>query len=343
MFTRRLFKIKMHTRRVLIFKRSLPVFAFLIATLMIAWPTLFTEKEQFQLAVKVNKAQTTADVDMEQVRFYSQDRKQQPLTVVSPKVQETDPANRIVTLSEPVATYKMQSGVTLTSKTPYGLAFQNEEYLYFEEDVVTTSDNGYRADSTRVVCDYKTGRLDSESPVQIKGPTGELKAEGFTIYNKGDNIDFKGKTNTLVLSAEGNIRVRSENGLLINQVPQTITALQNVIITQNNNTITGDKAVMVYNTASQNVDNRIARLDVTGNVTVKSPTHKVTGDHGIYDPRSSKVQMTGNVVLYQGSNRLEGESALVNLTTGESVLVPKKKPNGTPDRVRGQLLPSELQ
>ncbi len=343
MFTPRLFKIKMHTRRVLIFKRTLPVFAFFLAALMIAWPTLLSQKEQFALAVKTNKNQATSDVDMERVRFFAQDRKNQPLTVTAPKVRETDPERQIVTLFEPVAVYKMQSGVTLNARTTYGLAFQKEEYLYFEEEVTATTDTGYTARATRILCDYNIDKMESESPVFVDGPTGRLHAEGFVIYNKGNNIDFKGETDTLVYSVEGNIHVQSEDGLLIDQVPQTITARKNVVITQNDKTITADKAVMVYNTSSQNMDNRIARLDVMGHVSVTSPTHKMTGDKGMYDPRSETLQMTGNVVLYQGPNRLEGESAVVNLKTGESTLVPRQNPNtNQPERIRGQLLPSSL-
>ena len=78
MFTPRLFKIKRHSRRVLVFKRPLPVFAFILASLMLVWPILIAEqKEQFSVAVKTDKKNTSAKVDMEQVRFYAQDKKKQ--------------------------------------------------------------------------------------------------------------------------------------------------------------------------------------------------------------------------------------------------------------------------
>ena len=115
MFTPRLFKIKKHSRRVLIFKRSLPVFAFILASLMLVWPILFAEqKEQFSVAVKTDRKNTSAKVDMEQVRFYAQDKKKQPLTVTAPKVLETDSDNQIITLYKPVATYEMENGIKLT-------------------------------------------------------------------------------------------------------------------------------------------------------------------------------------------------------------------------------------
>ena len=47
MFTLRLLKIKIHSRRVFLFKRYLPIFAFLLTSVMIAWPALKTQKDDF--------------------------------------------------------------------------------------------------------------------------------------------------------------------------------------------------------------------------------------------------------------------------------------------------------
>ncbi|MGN1063186.1 MAG: hypothetical protein ACI4QM_02555, partial [Alphaproteobacteria bacterium] len=101
MFTRRLLKIKIHSRRVLIFKRSLPIFAFLLAGIMFAWPALIEQKDRFTAAVMPTDKMTGSDVDMEQVRFFSQDDKNRPITVTAVSVLETDPAKQIVTLEKP--------------------------------------------------------------------------------------------------------------------------------------------------------------------------------------------------------------------------------------------------
>lgn len=342
MFTPRSFKLKRHSRRVLLCKRGLPVFAFLLASLMLVWPTFFAEqKEQFSLAAKSGRKQT-AGVDIETVRFYTQDKKKQPLTVTAPRVLETDSEKQIITLYKPEAVYKMSSGTELTSKTSYGLAYQTEEYMSFEDEVTTTTDTGYKALSTQVICDNKRGEIRSSAPVTVTGPTGKLKAQGFKIYNKGDYIDFLKQTDTTVFSEKGNIRIQSSDGLFVVQPQQTITAIGDVVITNEDKVVNADRVVLVYNTKEQDPNNRIRSVEAFGHVVAQSPTNKVMGEHAVYDPGKGVIIMTEDVVLYQGDSHLEGERATVNLNTGESTLVPKNNAANVPGRVRGRLNPQDL-
>ena len=55
MFTRRLLKLKIHSRRVLIFKRSLPIFAFLLAGLNEAASELYKQKTSDKTYCKLSK------------------------------------------------------------------------------------------------------------------------------------------------------------------------------------------------------------------------------------------------------------------------------------------------
>ena len=343
MLTPRSFKLKRHSRRVLLCKRGLPVFAFLLASLMLLWPTVFAEqKEQFSIAVKTDKKQVGANVDMEQVRFYSKNKKNQPLTVTAPKVIETDPQKQIITLYRPIAVYEMSPDTTLTAKTSYGLAYQAEDYLLFEDEVLTTTNTGYKAVSHRVICDNKGGVIYSKEPVTVTGPTGKLKAKGFKIYNHGDNIDFLNQTDTTIFSDQGHIRIRSDNGLALVQPQQEITALKNVVVTQGDKKLTADKVILTYYTKGQNSDHSIRKIEAFGHVVAQNETHKVTGEHGVYDPEKGVVVMTENVVLYQGNSHMDGETATVNLNTGESTLVPKGQSTGQPSRIRGQLNPTDF-
>ncbi|MDR2902534.1 MAG: LPS export ABC transporter periplasmic protein LptC, partial [Lactobacillales bacterium] len=193
MFTLRLFKIKLHSRRVQVLKRVLPIFAFLFAGVLLVWPTLIEQKDKFSLATK-NTDAVNSKINMQGVRFFSLDGKNQPLVVVADSVQETDPNSQIITLEEPKATLKMNNGEVLNSETAYGFAFQKDEYLYFEDEVYSTTDSGWEAYSYRVVVDYKNNIMESDTPVRIIGPAGKLNADGFLLFNNADNINFKGNT-----------------------------------------------------------------------------------------------------------------------------------------------------
>ena len=339
MFTPRLFKIKMHTRRVLIFKRGLPVFSFLLASLMLMWAE---QKEQFSMAVPSGKEMTGAKINMEQVRFFAQDKKKQPLTVVAPRVLETNSEKQIITLYKPVATYKMESGEEIKAETPYGLVDQNNQTMTFEDQVSAVTDTGYKALTKNVVCDNKEGVVLGKSPITVTGPDGKIKAEGFRLSHKGDQVDFLGKTDSTLNTKEGKIRIESAEGLNIDRLQQTVTANKNVRVTQNGQQITADQMILNYFTKKQNPTTRIKQIEAIGHVVATSGSHKVVGGRGVYDPQTGDIVVTENVTLYQGNSHLSGEKATLNLNTGVSRLIPKKGAGKETGRVRGTLIPTEL-
>lgn len=339
MFTRRLLKIKIHSRRVLIFKRSLPIFAFLLAGIMIVWPNLSEQKDKFTARQIPETAIKNAQVDMSEVRFFSQDNKNRPMTVVAVSVQETNPEKQIITLNEPVATYTMENGTILTSKSSYALAFQKEEYLYLEEPVDTKTDDGWTAYSQKVVYDYKNGTLESDEPVEITGPEGTLTADkGFIIVDKGQEITFRGNTKTVV-TADVKMNIISKNGMIIDQIKRTITANKEVVVIQDGYTVSADKMILYY-TDKKNKD-RVQKIEAFGNVVADNKQQKIVGQQGIYMPATGIIEMTKNVVLSQGDNKAYGDVAKLNLRTGLSSLTATKT-QSKPARIKGQLIPADL-
>jgi len=65
---------------------------------------------------------------------------------------------------------------------------------------------------------------------------------------------------------------------------------------------------------------QIKRLEAHGNVIVTQNDQTVTGDTGIFDTRANTVTMQGNVILTQGQNVMKGKTLTVDLTTGVSRL-----------------------
>jgi len=283
---------------------------------------------------------TSAKVNMESVRFYSQDKKHNPMTLTVPKVVETDAENQIITLYQPVATYVMKDGTVLTSQSPDGLLYQRDEKLLLEHQVTTTSTTGYKALASLISVDNKESVISSTAPISITGPMGQLKADGFKLWDKGSSIDFTGKTDTTIHNKKGKMRVKSTGGLEVRQDQQTLTANQNVSVKQGDKIITADKMVLTYYTKRQNKNNRIQKIEAFGHVVAHNDTHKITGNHGVYDPQKGIVIMTGDVVVSHGRSHMEGEQATLNLNTSESTLTPKK--NQKSGRIRGTLVPSDL-
>jgi lipopolysaccharide export system protein LptA len=62
----------------------------------------------------------------------------------------------------------------------------------------------------------------------------------------------------------------------------------------------------------------IRRLEAKGGVIVTQKDQTVTGESAIFDMKSNTVTMGGGVLLTQGQNTLKGDKLTVNLTTGIS-------------------------
>lgn len=286
MFTLRLLKIKIHSRRVFVFKRCLPIFAFLLASMMLIWPAFVEQKDKFSVAVPAVNISQGADVDMENVRFFSKDKRENPMNVTAVSVQEVDASKKILKLNSPKAVYKTADNILLTSVSPYALAFQNEKYLYFEKDILSTTDTGYEAVSEKVTYDYDLNTISSDSNVFIKGGAGMLRAEGFFVTDKGAKINFKGKTKSLMFETEKThdevkklsfdkqdsyfkshknaVMITSENGLLINQIDKTITAIKNAHVYQQKEHINADRIILTYEKDGYN-NNQVVKAEAYKN------------------------------------------------------------------------------
>lgn len=317
MFTLRLLKIKIHSRRVFIFKRCLPIFAFLLASMMLVWPAFVEHKEKFSVAVPNVSSVQGSDVDMENVRFFSKDKRNNPMNIVAVSVQEIDPEKKILKLNNPKATYKTADNILLTSVSPYGLAFQNEKYLYFEEEIISTTDTGYEALSDKVTYDYDQNTISSDSPIFIKGVGGMLRAEGFFITDKGEKLNFKGKTKTLLFETEkkisavkdltfekqdsyfknskNDVMVTSENGLIINQMNKKIIAKKNAHVYQKNEHVKAEKIILTYKKDAYN-KNQMVKAEAYQNAQVLSQNKTAQAEEMFLYKEKQDILMNLNLV-----------------------------------------------
>ena len=62
----------------------------------------------------------------------------------------------------------------------------------------------------------------------------------------------------------------------------------------------------------------IKRLEAKGGVIVTQKDQTATGDNGVFDMKANTVTLRGSVVISQGKNVVRGDRLVVNLTTGVS-------------------------
>jgi lipopolysaccharide export system protein LptA len=86
-----------------------------------------------------------------------------------------------------------------------------------------------------------------------------------------------------------------------------------VFYDENTGAVTGAKAGKA-GTGNQ----QIKRLEAKGGVVITQKDQTATGDNGVFDMKTNTAVLTGNVVVTQGDNVVQGNRMVVDMTTGIS-------------------------
>ena len=100
----------------------------------------------------------------------------------------------------------------------------------------------------------------------------------------------------------------------------------------------GPKTASIAGGAAMGGPQQIQKLEALGGVVVTQKDQTATGDSGLFDMKTNSVTLIGNVVVTQGQNVLRGDRLWVDLNTGVS-RVESGGPGGA-GRVQGLFLPS---
>lgn len=81
---------------------------------------------------------------------------------------------------------------------------------------------------------------------------------------------------------------------------------------------------------------RIDRIELFGNVEIRTETEVVRGDRAVYSAASGIARVLGNVRITRGENHVAGREAVVNMNTGVSRIL--SQPG---ERVQGIIMPQQ--
>ena len=86
----------------------------------------------------------------------------------------------------------------------------------------------------------------------------------------------------------------------------------NVVVVQGTTTINADTVEVHYGAGgASDIDSMTAE----GHLVIVTPTHRVTGQRGVYDPETRIMRVFGNVVAESASGRVTGAELTVNFRT----------------------------
>ena len=83
---------------------------------------------------------------------------------------------------------------------------------------------------------------------------------------------------------------------------------------------------------------RIDRVELFGNVEIRTEAEVVRGERGVYSAVTGQARLQGDVRITRGDNQVNGREALVNMNTGISRII-----SGPGERARGLIVPQQGQ
>ena len=182
----------MHGRIVTFFKLLLPTLAIALIVLVIGWPLLQQQEGRFIINLTRAEREDARNLQVSNARYASVEKGGQPFSVTADKVRQDGPDAAIVHLENPKADILLSGDSWGAVIAENGIFNREEQVLELVDGVTFFHDLGYEFRTNSATLDLIGGNAFGFEPLEGQGPFGQLKAEGFRVYNRGDRIQFNG-------------------------------------------------------------------------------------------------------------------------------------------------------
>ena len=184
-------------RTVMWAKRLLPVVAMLILASLALWPQISAEFDNAR--IRYHKGGLAADVQagkLLRVRYHGQDARNRPYTITADEAEQV--GTERINLTAPKGDVVSQNGSWTYGESLRGVYRQRAGLLDLSGDVVLYRDDGITMRTQSAAIDLKQGAAAGSEPTHAEGPFGTLDAQGFALLDKGNVIQFAGKSRLLL-------------------------------------------------------------------------------------------------------------------------------------------------
>lgn len=190
-----------HSRRVALLKRVLPAIGLALLLLIAVWPRLAPLWERMRMIFPAIDLREARELRMINPRYSGADRLGRPFVVTATVGRQVPDRQDLVSLETPRADMKTHSGTNIVVNAATGIYQSQVQLLDLFGQVTLVHQNGTRfvTDSARV--DVANNTAEGSDPIAGEGPSGDIKAEGFRILDRGDTIIFTGKSDMLLKGA----------------------------------------------------------------------------------------------------------------------------------------------
>jgi lipopolysaccharide export system protein LptC len=186
-----------YTRFVTLMKVLLPLLALGLMALLAAWPRLSgTEQDGV-------RPRDTGDLEMMKAHYLGTDKDNRPFSVTADRAMQSSNEPGVLDLVRPEAEMTMQDGSWALIKAERGRYNDTTGKLLLLGKADLFHDKGYEFLTDEVHVDVSEGIAWGDRPVVGQGPFGELKAEGFRLFDHGATIVFTGRSHLDLVGSGG--------------------------------------------------------------------------------------------------------------------------------------------
>ncbi|MGE5270701.1 MAG: LPS export ABC transporter periplasmic protein LptC [Thiohalocapsa sp.] len=204
-----------HARRVALLRRVLPAIGVALLLLVALWPRLAPLWDRMRFALPAIDLRAARELRMVNPRYAGLDRRGRPFMVTAAAGRQVPGRQDLMSLEAPRADLKTHAGAAIAVDAATGVYQAQAQLLDLFGRVTLAHQNGDRLVTTRARIDIAHNSAEGGDPVSGRGPSGELKAEGFKILDKGDII---------ILSGHAQLRLRQAKVGSEQAAPPTLPA-----------------------------------------------------------------------------------------------------------------------
>lgn len=184
---------------VAVMKVALPALAVALILVLVVWPQLNPGREGFAIDLSDLSVGQPETLTVLNARFSGLDEKNQPFLVTADVASQAPDDENLITMELPKADITLEDGAWMALTAREGRYDRESEVLDLIGQVDFFHDRGYELHTEAVQMDLQTGTAIGRKPVTGHGFFGEVQAEGFDLFERGDRIIFTGMSRLLIL------------------------------------------------------------------------------------------------------------------------------------------------
>ena len=187
-----------YSRLVSLLRYLLPILAVALLALVAIWPQIHRGVEGFRLQSMRLDPNEVSTLRMTNARYQGVDERNRPYVLTAEGAVQNPRDKNFVALEAPRADLKLENGTGVSIAAESGVYDGAAKMLDLMGAVRVRRDDGYVFETEVARIDLKTGQVEGHDPVRGHGPGGTVEAEGFRVLQKGEVVEFQGKSRLLL-------------------------------------------------------------------------------------------------------------------------------------------------